>query len=152
MKTLHILFAGAGLAVLGTLLPWASINIKVLGVSQTAAGIDAGGGKLILILAVGAAVLPLIKQPGKEKLMAFISWIAAALAALVALANLFDGMNAAPNTSHPMFKEGGIEFSLGIGIYLCVLGSVGAAWGAYKLWKETPAPQDAGPPPLPPQA
>ena len=152
MKPLHILFAGAGLAVLGTFLPWASIEFKLLGVSQTASGINTGGGKIIFILAAGAAVLPLIRQPGKEKLMALISMISAALAALVAVANLFDGMNAAPSGSHPMIKEGGIEFSLGIGLYLCVLGCLGAAWGAFNIWKAAPAPQDAAPPPLPPQA
>lgn len=151
IKPLHILFGGAGLAALGTMLPWVTVTIKMMNLSNTVLGISFGAGKIVFVMAAAAAVLPVIKQPGKEKLMTLISMICAGVAALVAVMNLINGASATSDIPTDLVKDSGFSASVGIGLYLCVLGSLAAGWGAFNLWKAAPAPQNPGPPPLPPQ-
>ena len=152
IQPLHLVLGGAGLIILGAFLPWASVSINFAGqsTSQSTNGID-GDGKITLMFGAAALVLTLLKNPGQTKLFALIALIASALATLI---GLYDASQIGGNSeANSIMAAAGDAFkvSLGIGIYLTIIGGAAATVGSWMRWKSAPTPQPpAQPPAMPP--
>ena len=154
IQPLHLVLGGAGLIILGAFLPWASVSINFAGqsTSQSTNGIDGDGdGKITLMFGAAALVLTLLKNPGQTKLFALIALIASALATLI---GLYDASRIGGNSeANSIMAAAGDAFkvSLGIGIYLTIIGGAAATVGSWMRWKSAPTPQPpAQPPAMPP--
>lgn len=145
-KQLQMIAAIGGAAtVLGVFLPWASIDIpealrSLIKVDTTPSGISTSDGKIVLILAlVGAALAGALflgkSLPISGKASILTAWICLGVAALICVIDFFD------------IGEGA---SVGIGLWLCVLGSIAGAVTGFMAWKQMggqvpkAAPSDGG--------
>ena len=153
IQPLHLVLGGAGLVILGAFLPWVSVSVSLLGESSSHStnGID-GDGKITLLLAIGALVLTVLKNPAQAKLFALLALIASSLAALI---GIYDATQIGGNSEAKTMMEAmgsGFKVSLGIGLYLTILGGAVAAFGSFKRWQSSAAaPQPPPMPPAPPQ-
>jgi hypothetical protein len=148
IQPLHLILGGCGLGIISVFLPWISVSLKgdaaaLAGAmaGQSASGINEGLGILALILMAGVIGSCFAKVPGKEKLIATSAMGAGGLAALVVLIELIRIFS---NSGGNAF----VSVSVGIGLYLCVLGAAAGAYGAFLRWQKTPA--DPAPPAGPP--
>ena len=153
IQPLHLALGGGALVILGAFLPWASVSINFAGESSSHStnGMD-GDGKITLVLGLCAVGLTVLKNPAKTKLFALIALIAAGLAALI---GLYDASQIGGNSdARAMMEAAGdaIKVSLGMGIYLTIIGGAAASVGSLMRWKSAPAPQSAAQPPAMPPA
>lgn len=153
IQPLHLVLGGAGLIILGALLPWASVSIKIAGasaMSNSASGLD-GDGRFTLILGIAAVVLTVLKNPPQAKLFALIALIASGLAALIGLIDIFRITGNSDANAILQASGSSVSISPGIGIFITIIGGVAAAFGSWKRWQTLPAPSpSAQPPPQPP--
>lgn len=127
-RLLMIAAAGGAATMLGAFLPWATLSdeglggaLKALGQSVSVSGIDGGDGIIVLVLgAIGAAaaVGAFLGKLGNK--MVLVGAICLALAALVSIIDFMD-------ISGPV--------SVGIGLWLCLIGSVVGTAAAFVGWK-----------------
>jgi|GEM_PF-1939610 len=154
IQPLHLILGGCGLAILGCFLPWASVSIDspLMKMSNSPSGINSNRGVFTLLLAVAAIVIHFVKVPGKDKLMALIATICAGLAALIGLYSMFDIKGDSSNDINDILGTGAISISIGIGLYLVVLGGLAGAFGWFQRFQKIPGPivPPAGPLPPPP--
>ena len=155
IQPLHLVLGGAGLLILGSFLPWATVSVKIAGVeamSNTLHGLD-GDGTLTLVLGIGALVLTLLKNPPKAKLFALIALILAGLAALIGVIDIFRLTRNSDANAIMAATGGSMSITPGIGLILVIIGGAAAAFGSWQRWKSAPAAPAiaAGPPPMPPQ-
>lgn len=133
-KQLHLIAAGGAAATLvGVFLPWASLSdeglggaLKALGQSVSIAGIDGSDGKIVLVLALIAAALVGAQLLGKSLLLSgrkamLVAGICLALAAAVCVIDFLDISGAV---------------SVGIGLYLSLVGSIAGTATAFLAWKQ----------------
>jgi hypothetical protein len=116
-------FGGAGLLVLGSFLPWVKASIGIL--SAEKAGIDGDGVFTLGLGVVAVLVFALMKsQPGRV-----LTLVAGLLASAVALYDIVDVNNKAAELSS---RSGPfqIEASVGIGLWLSLVGGVAVVIGA----------------------
>ena len=149
------MLGGAGLLILGSFLPWATVSIKIAGteaMSHTVGGMD-GDGTLTLSLGIGALVLTLLKNPPKAKLFALIALILSGLAALIGVIDIFRLTRNSDADAIMAATGGGLSITPGIGLILVIIGGAAAAFGSWQRWKSAPAAPAiaSGPPPMPPQ-
>lgn len=155
IQPLHLVLGGAGLLLLGSFLPWATVSVKMAGaeaISRTVSGLD-GDGTITLVLGIGALVLTLLKNPPKAKLFALIALILAGLAALIGFIDIFRLTKNSDADAIMAATGGGLSVTPGIGLILVIIGGAAAAFGSWQRWKSAPAAPAvaAGPPPVPPQ-
>lgn len=117
------LLVAAALIVVGSVLPWASIDLG--GFSQTINGLDGDGG-LTLVLGLIVAGLG-VASKGRRKGFAIGAIVAAALSALIAaidiadVSSTFDGLGL------------GAGVSVGFGLWLVLVASLGAIAACVKI-------------------
>jgi len=113
---LYILIS-AGVAILGSLLPWASLNAGSFG-SYSVNGYQ-GDGWFVIIAAIVSIVLACLNNMNKEMPKGFSIGVivAGAIATLVTLINLF-------NVNKYMSNFGGYGISIGFGLILALLASI----------------------------
>jgi hypothetical protein len=109
-----LVVAGAGMAFIGSFLPWATIG------AFSKAGTD-GDGVLTLLLAVAAAAFGIFGLPRARKGMLIASLIAAVLILAIGAYDMID----IGSTEGPF----DIEVSVGGGLYLTVLGAIAGVIG-----------------------
>ena len=107
----------AGVAILGSLLPWASINAGAFG-SYSMNGYQ-GDGWLVIIAAIVSIVLACLNNMNKAMSKGFSIGVivSGAIATLVTLINLF-------NVNKYMSNFGGYGISIGFGLILALLASI----------------------------
>lgn len=110
-----LILAGAAVVAIGAFLPWADIGGLI-----TTNGMD-GDGKITIVLAAGAAVLGVFGILKASKGMLIGSLVVAALTILVAIIDMADVSSRG---------EGIIEVSIGIGLYLTLIGGIVGVVGA----------------------
>lgn len=113
---LYILIS-AGVAILGSLLPWASLNAGSFG-SYSVNGYQ-GDGWFVIIAAIVSIVLACLNNMNKEMPKGFSIGVivAGAIATLVTLNSLF-------NVNKYMSNFGGYGISIGFGLILAILASI----------------------------
>ena len=113
---LYILIS-AGVAILGSLLPWASLNAGSFG-SYSVNGYQ-GGGWFVIIAAIVSIVLACLNNMNKAMPKGFSIGVivAGAIATLVTLNSLF-------NVNKYMSNFGGYGISIGFGLILAILASI----------------------------
>lgn len=113
---LYILIS-AGVAILGSLLPWASLNAGSFG-SYSVNGYQ-GDGWLVIIAAIVSIVLACLNNMNKAMPKGFSIGVivAGAIATLVTLNSLF-------NVNKYMSNFGGYGISIGFGLILAILASI----------------------------
>ncbi|MDX1691345.1 MAG: hypothetical protein R3290_10015 [Acidimicrobiia bacterium] len=119
-----VVLVGALITVLGSFLTWASVSAA--GVSVSVSGTGEGGDgllTLILALATGAVAIFLSGRPGRARMISIV--IGAALIVLIAVINIADVNSVAGDLG------GGVDVSIGIGLWLVLLGGIVAAVGAF---------------------
>ncbi len=142
-KQLLTIAAGGGAAtVIGIFLPWASFSdegmgaaLKALGQSASRSGLDTGDGKIVLVLALIGTVLAAATLLGKalplsRKASMLICMISLALAAVVCVIDFLD-------ISGPL--------SVGIGLWLCLAGSIAGAATSFLAWRQLRGEPSAAP-------
>jgi hypothetical protein len=138
--------AGLGVAVIGLFLDWATLTVpglttaeveSALGSGATATGIQTDDGKLVLVLAIIAAVALVLFLNTSSR-----PWTTVAGVATVALiaVSIYDQFNV-PDF-HP---SKGVGASAGIGLYVCAVGGLMAAFGIQALRREAKENQDLSP-------
>ena len=131
-QLLMIAAGGAAATVIGVLLPWWSVDVpKGLGPLAAAfdtsvSGLDSGGGKFVLLLGLVAAAAAgalflgkTLPVPGKTAIL--VSGACLGLAALICLMKFLD-------------IKGPV--STGIGLWLCLIGSIAGAVTSFMVWKQ----------------
>jgi len=141
-QLLYLIIGGCVLAIIGSCLPW--VTVTVMGETRVTSGLD-GDGVITLILAIGALVLAVLKGVGNPKVMTIIG---ASLAGLAAMIGVYDLINIKDKTSElsGLIGDQGNDifgFSIGIGLYLVIVGSIVALVGFILRLQKT-----AGPPPM----
>ena len=113
---LYILIS-AGVAILGSLLPWASLNAGAFG-SYSVHGFN-GDGWFVIIAAIVSIVLACLNNMNKAMSKGFSIGVivAGAIATLVTLNSLF-------NVNKYMSNFGGYGISIGFGLILAILASI----------------------------
>mgnify|MGYP000859116574 FL=1 len=113
---LYILIS-AGVAILGSLLPWASLNAGAFG-SYSMNGYQ-GDGWFVIIAAIVSIVLACLNNMNKAMSKGFSIGVivSGAIATLVTLINLF-------NVNKYMSNFGGYGISIGFGLILALLASI----------------------------
>lgn len=123
----------SGVAILGSLLPWATVSAGIFG-SVSARGTE-GGGTYIMILAVVAIVLACLKDHKTELPKNFATGIFAigAMQTLIMLLNLLD-LGRMLGRQGSDLKALGIQVHIGFGFVLVLLAAVATAvFGAMAL-------------------
>ena len=123
----------SGVAILGSLLPWATVSAGIFG-SVSARGTE-GGGTYIMILAVVAIVLACLKDHKTELPKNFATGIFAigAMQTLIMLLNLLD-LGRMLGRQGSDLKALGIQVHIGFGFILVLLAAVATAvFGAMAL-------------------
>ena len=128
--------AGALVTLVGLFLPWASLSdeglggaLKALGQSVSISGIEGSDGKIVLVLAAIAGALAGAQAMGKSIVLSprkgmLVAAICMALAAAVCVID---------------FLNVGGPVSVGLGLYLSLLGSIVGTATAFLGWKQTSA-------------
>ena len=116
-KNRLFILISAGVAILGSLLPWASINVGAFG-SYSMNGYQ-GDGWLVIIAAIVSIVLACLNNMNKAMSKGFSIGVivAGAIATLVTLNSLF-------NVNKYMSNFGGYGISIGFGLILALLASI----------------------------
>ena len=116
-KNRLFILISAGVAILGSLLPWASINAGAFG-SYSMNGYQ-GDGWLVIIAAIVSIVLACLNNMNKAMSKGFSIGVivSGAIATLVTLINLF-------NVNKYMSNFGGYGISIGFGLILALLASI----------------------------
>ena len=116
-KNRLFILISAGVAILGSLLPWASINVGTFG-SYSMNGYQ-GDGWLVIIAAIVSIVLACLNNMNKAMSKGFSIGVivSGAIATLVTLINLF-------NVNKYMSNFGGYGISIGFGLILALLASI----------------------------
>lgn len=116
-KNRLFILISAGVAILGSLLPWASINVGAFG-SYSMNGYQ-GDGWLVIIAAIVSIVLACLNNMNKAMSKGFSIGVivSGAIATLVTLINLF-------NVNKYMSNFGGYGISIGFGLILALLASI----------------------------
>ena len=116
-KNRLFILISAGVAILGSLLPWASINAGAFG-SYSMNGYQ-GDGWLVIIAAIVSNVLACLNNMNKAMSKGFSIGVivSGAIATLVTLINLF-------NVNKYMSNFGGYGISIGFGLILALLASI----------------------------
>ena len=116
-KNRLFILISAGVAILGSLLPWASINAGAFG-SYSMNGYQ-GDGWLVIIAAIVSIVLACLNNMNKAMSKGFSIGVivSGAIATLVTLINLF-------NVNKYMSNFGGYGVSIGFGLILALLASI----------------------------
>ena len=116
-KNRLFILISAGVAILGSLLPWASINAGAFG-SYSMNGYQ-GDGWLVIIAAIVSIVLACLNNMNKAMSKGFSIGVivSGAIATLVTLINLF-------NVNKYMSNFGGYGISIGFGLILAILASI----------------------------
>jgi hypothetical protein len=156
IQPLHLILGGCGLAIISVFLPWSSVSANipkeaaalsglVASRSASVSGINYNTGVFALIVMAGVIASCYVKVPGKSKLIATAALGAAGLALLLILIEFLRGLTNSTGSDI-------VSVSVGIGLYLCILGAAAGGYGAFLRWQKTPA--DPTPPnqPPPPQA
>ena len=132
-KKLLMIAAGASvLTVLGVLLPWATLSdeglggaLQAIGQSLTTTGLETGDGKIVLVLAlIGAGLTGALffgrSLPVSNRAATLIATICLGLVGLISLIDVMDisGM-----------------VSVGIGLWLCLVGGLAGAAASFLAWK-----------------
>ena len=113
----------AALIVIGSVLPWASIDLGFI--SETIGGLDGDGGiTLVLGLIVGGLG---IASKGRKKGLAIGALVAAALTALIAVIDIAD----VSSTFDGLALDSGV--SVGYGLWLVLFASLAAIGAAVKI-------------------
>ena len=151
IQPLHLILGGCGLAILGSFLPWVSVSFKEaipgMGTSHSTSGVNYGSRGIFTLLLAGAGIaLNYVKVPGKDKLMALIGTICGGLAALIAIISMFGISDAAPVA----VLMDSFKVSIGIGLYLVVLGGLAGGFGWFLRFQKIPGPIVPPAAPLPP--
>lgn len=123
----------SGVAILGSLLPWATVSAGIFG-SVSARGTE-GGGTYIMILAVVAIVLACLKDHKTELPKNFATGIFAigAMQTLIMLLNLLD-LGRMLGRQGSDLKALGIQVHIGFGFILVLLAAIATAvFGAMAL-------------------
>ena len=123
----------SGVAILGSLLPWATVSAGIFG-SVSARGTE-GGGTYIMILAVVAIVLACLKDHKTELPKNFATGIFAigAMQTLIMLLNLLD-LGRMLGKQGSDLKALGIQVHIGFGFILVLLAAIATAvFGAMAL-------------------
>ncbi|NQV05628.1 hypothetical protein HQ535_03685 [bacterium] len=119
-RSTMVVAGGALLVILGSFLTWVSIDIGGQTISSSGTG-EGGDGTLTLILAIAAVALAVFLL-GKGTARKIAVAIAAALILLIAIIDVQDIMSGG---------DLGIDASVGIGLWLVVVGGVVALAGAF---------------------
>ena len=116
-KNRLFILISAGVAILGSLLPWASLNAGSFG-SYSVNGYQ-GDGWLVIIAAIVSIVLACLNNMNKAMSKGFSIGVivSGAIATLVTLINLF-------NVNKYMSNFGGYGISIGFGLILALLASI----------------------------
>ena len=116
-KNRLFILISAGVAILGSLLPWASLNAGSFG-SYSVNGYQ-GDGWFVIIAAIVSIVLACLNNMNKAMPKGFSIGVivAGAIATLVTLINLF-------NVNKYMSNFGGYGISIGFGLILAILASI----------------------------
>ena len=116
-KNRLFILISAGVAILGSLLPWASLNAGSFG-SYSVNGYQ-GDGWLVIIAAIVSIVLACLNNMNKAMSKGFSIGVivAGAIATLVTLNSLF-------NVNKYMSNFGGYGISIGFGLILAILASI----------------------------
>lgn len=115
----------AALLGLSSFLPW--ITISVLGFSTTTTGIESNDGWLVLSMAIIAGLLHFVAPK-----FAFIPGI---IALGIGLYDIYDLVNA--GSERELLANKGVDVSLGIGMYLLLLSSLGVVLLSLSKWRST---------------
>ena len=119
--------------IIGSVLPWGTVNLGGFG-GLSVSGIE-GDGKIIIILAIGAIVLAILKDRTQPLIKNFALGVIETAISIYALFRLGD-MSA-------NFGYGGYGISVGIGLYLTAIASIATfvlglmAFSGGKISKET---------------
>lgn len=116
-KNRLFILISAGVAILGSLLPWASLNAGSFG-SYSVNGYQ-GDGWFVIIAAIVSIVLACLNNMNKAMSKGFSIGVivAGAIATLVTLNSLF-------NVNKYMSNFGGYGISIGFGLILAILASI----------------------------
>jgi len=119
-----VTLTGAGLAIIGALLPWATVSSVFGTVSVT--GTDGDGVIVLVVSAIIAllATLELTSRSGRELRIG-----SALLAALVGIVALVDYNNIADHVASTDLEGVGVA-TIGVGLYVVLLGAAVAFIGA----------------------
>jgi len=121
-KTLAM--AGLAIGVIGSFLPWASLRILIATVDFN--GTD-GDGRITLAMFLVAAISLLIAT----------GWAVLTVALVATLVGLGVAVYDFVNVSTAFTATAVSSVSVGVGLYLCILGSTVASWGIGSLiWSE----------------
>lgn len=129
---LYIIIASVAV-IIGSVLPWGTVNLGGFG-GLSVSGIE-GDGKIIIILAIGAIVLAILKDRTQPLIKNFALGVIETAISIYALFRLGD-MSA-------NFGYGGYGISVGIGLYLTAIASIATfvlglmAFSGGKISKET---------------
>lgn len=129
---LYIIIASVAV-IIGSVLPWGTVNLGGFG-GLSVSGIE-GDGKIIIILAIGAIVLAILKDRTQPLIKNFALGVIETAISIYALFRLGD-MSA-------NFGYGGYGISVGIGLYLTSIASIATfvlglmAFSGGKISKET---------------
>ena len=132
---LYIIIASVAV-IIGSVLPWGTVNLGGFG-GLSVSGIE-GDGKIIIILAIGAIVLAILKDRTQPLIKNFALGVMALGVIGTAIYALFRLGDMSAN-----FGYGGYGISVGIGLYLTAIASIATfvlglmAFSGGKISKET---------------
>lgn len=139
---LQIIIASVAV-IIGSVLPWGTVNLGGFG-GLSVSGIE-GDGKIIIILAIGAIVLAILKDRTQPLIKNFALGVMAlgVIETAISIYALFRLGDMSAN-----FGYGGYGISVGIGLYLTAIASIATfvlglmAFSGGKISKETDQPKD----------
>lgn len=136
-RSTWLLAVGTAVVAVGALLPWATVNAGL--VSVTVAGTD-GDGVITLMLALVVGGLVLAKwKAGLSRAVVIVSLV---LGAIVLAIAIYDAIDIASSVVDSEFVD--LRASVGIGLWLTLLGSIAMVAGA--IWElRSPTPGAATP-------
>ena len=117
-----VVVIGCVVALIGSFLAWGTVSAG--GLSVSVSGTDGGDGTLTLLLAVATAVAAiLLMGRGRARQISII--VGAALILLIAIINIVDISSLGSD-----FGDA-VDVSIGLGLWLVLLGGLAAAVGAF---------------------
>ena len=117
-----VVVIGCVVALIGSFLAWGSVSAA--GVSVSVSGTEGGDGTLTLILSIATAVAAIFLM-GRGRARQISVVIGAALILLIAIMNIADISGLGDDFG------GAVDVSIGIGLWLVLLGGIAAAVGAF---------------------
>ena len=120
-------YAAPGLAVLGSLLPWATFQAPIVG-SQSASGLDTDLGYILILCAAGF-IYAGRKELDRGRL---IAGGAAMLTMVWGFLHIQGAFNSAQSEMAGSMFSGSVQMGFGIGFYLALIGSAVMAYMAYQ--------------------